>query len=101
MPAIPEQDVRHVAKLARLRLSDAEVTQYAAQLGNILDYVKMLESLNVSGVLPLAHALDQTNILRDDDAIAGMPVAEALSNAPDRDGDFFAVPKVLGDGGGA
>ncbi len=98
---ITDSDVRHVAKLARLHLSDAEVSATTAQLGSVLAYVGMLQELDVTGIEPLTHALDQTNVLRDDAPSPGLPVDEALENAPDRDGDFFAVPKVIGEGGGA
>lgn len=98
---ITETDVRHVAKLARLHLSDAEVAAMTTQLGSVLGYVGMLQELDVTGVEPLTHALDQVNVLRADEPSPGLPVEEALKNAPDRDGDYFAVPKVIGDGGGA
>lgn len=98
---ITEADVRHVAKLARLHLDDAEVPAYAAKLGQVLGYVSMLQEPDVAGVEPLTHALDQVNVLREDAAQAGLPAESALMNAPDRDGAYFAVPKVIGDGGGA
>ncbi len=98
---ITDSDVRHVAKLARLHLSDAEVSAMAVQLGSVLGYVGMLQELDVSGIEPLTHALDQTNVFRADEPLPGLPVEIALRNAPDRDGPFFAVPKVIGDGGGA
>jgi aspartyl-tRNA(Asn)/glutamyl-tRNA(Gln) amidotransferase subunit C len=98
---ITDSDVRHVAKLARLHLSEAEVAATTAELGSVLGYVGMLAELDVSGVEPLTHALDQINVLRDDAPEPGLPVDEALRNAPDRDGDYFAVPKVIGEGGGA
>ncbi len=98
---ITDSDVRHVAKLARLHLSDDEVFATTTQLGSVLGYVSMLLELDVSGIEPLTHALDQTNVLREDAPSPGLPVDEALKNAPDRDGDFFVVPKVIGEGGGA
>lgn len=99
--SITDSDVRHVAKLARLHLSDAEVSAMTAQLGNVLGYVGMLQELDVAEVAPLTHALDQTNVFRADEPATGLPVEVALCNAPERDGPFFAVPKVIGDGGGA
>lgn len=98
---ITDSDVRHVAKLARLHLSDAEVSAMTAQLGNVLGYVGMLQELDVADVAPLTHALDQVNVFRADVPVPGLPVEVALANAPERDGPFFAVPKVIGDGGGA
>lgn len=98
---LTESEVRHVAKLARLHVTDAEVPAYAAKLGQVLGYVAMLQELDVTGVEPLTHALDQVNVLREDVAQPGLPVEAALMNAPDRDDVYFAVPKVIGDGGGA
>ena len=102
---ISEADVRHVAKLSRLKLDDERVAHFTEQLGAILGYISKLNELNVDGVEPLAHPLDLTNVLRDDVEQPGIPIDAALNNAPDaaRDGDggFFKVPKVLGDGGSA
>lgn len=98
---ITESEVRHVAKLARLHLDDAEVSAYATKLGQVLGYVAMLGELDVSGVEPLTHALDQVNVLREDVAAPGLSAETALMNAPESDGAYFAVPKVIGDGGGA
>ena len=98
---IGEDDVRHVAKLSRLRLSDAEVTHFAGQLESILDYIAKLNELDVEGVEPLAHPLDVTNVLREDAERPGLTVEAALANAPDKSPPFFKVPKVLGEGSGA
>lgn len=98
---LTDKQVRHVAKLARLRLSDDEVHPMAQQLSAILAYVAQIEELDTDGVEPMAHPLDVTNVLRDDTPGPTLTTDEALANAPARDGDFFAVPKVLGDGGGA
>jgi aspartyl-tRNA(Asn)/glutamyl-tRNA(Gln) amidotransferase subunit C len=102
--ALTAEQVRHVAKLARLRLSAEEVGHYAGQLSAILGYIAKLNELNVEGVEPMAHALDRANVFRDDvppPEGLGMDVEVALANAPQRDGRFFQVPKVLGEGGGA
>ncbi len=98
---LSEDDVRKVAKLGRLRLSDAEVHQYAEQLSKVLDYIAKLGELNVEGIAEMAHALDQTNVLRPDVAEPGLTVEQALANAPDADPPFFKVPKVIDDGSGA
>jgi len=95
---ITEDDVRKVAKLSRLRLSDAEVTHFTGQLGDILGYVSKLEELDVEGVEPMAHPLDLTNVLRDDRERAGLSVDDALANAPAAEPPYFRVPKVLGGG---
>lgn len=98
---IDEARVRHIAKLARLKLSEDEVRVFAAQLGRILAYVQQLEQVDVTGVEPLAHPLPLTNVLRDDEPHAPLAVEAALANAPQREGSFFRVPTVLDPGAGA
>jgi len=93
--------VRHVGKLARIRLSDAEVDTFSRQLGQILDYVRQLNELDVTAVEPLAHALDVHNVFGEDAPADSLDVQLALREAPARDGDFFRVPRVLGDDSGA
>ena len=87
--------VAHVAKLARLELSDADRERLARQLSAILDYVEQLKQVPTDGVEPLAHPLPLSNVFRPDDPAPSLPVAAALANAPDRQGDFFGVPAVL------
>jgi aspartyl-tRNA(Asn)/glutamyl-tRNA(Gln) amidotransferase subunit C len=98
---ITEADVRHVAQLSRLKLDDQQVAFFTGQLANVLDYISKLNELNVEGVEPMPHPTDMTNKFRADIPAPGMPVEDALRNAPDADPPFFKVPKVLGDGGGA
>ena len=96
---LTEDQVRHVAKLARLHLSDDEVSAFRGQLDAILAYVAQLEELDTSEVSALAHCLPVKNVLRADVVRASLTNDQALANAPQRDGEFFAIPKVLGDGG--
>ena len=98
---ISQDDVRHVAKLSRLKLDDAQTEHFTEQLGAILGYISKLNELDVDDVEPLAHPLDLVNVLRDDVEQPGMPNDLALHTAPDAGDGFFKVPKVLGDGGGA
>lgn len=98
---LTEQQVRHVAKLSRLRLSDEEVHRMAEQLSAVLDYVSQLSELNVEGVEPMAHAMELTNVWREDVPGETLTVEQVLANAPQKDPPFFKVPKVIGDGGGA
>lgn len=98
---LTEQQVRHVAKLSRLRLSDEEVHRMAEQLSAVLDYVSQLSELNVEGVEPMAHAMELTNVWREDVPGATLTAEQVLANAPQKDPPFFKVPKVIGDGGGA
>jgi len=91
----PEQ-VIHVAKLGRLDLSDEQRRKFATQLENILEYVAKISQVDVSGVEPMAHALPLHNVLRDDVVEPSLPLEKVLMNAPDTDGPFFKVPKILG-----
>lgn len=94
---ITEDQVRHVAKLARLDCSDEEIATFTGQLGDILEYVAQLGQLDTANVEPLAHCLPVNNILREDVVKPSLTNDQALANAPQRDGEFFMVPKILGD----
>ena len=94
MSLTPEQVV-WVAHLARLDLPPADRDRLARQLSAILDYVDQLQQVDTAGVEPLAHPLPVQNVFRPDDPAPSLPPDAALANAPDRRGDFFAVPAVL------
>lgn len=89
------EKVRWVAHLARLDLDEDTLKLLAQQLGAILDYIDQLQAVDTAGVEPMAHPLVMSNIFRDDEPGHSLPVAEALANAPVRNGDFFGVPAVL------
>jgi aspartyl-tRNA(Asn)/glutamyl-tRNA(Gln) amidotransferase subunit C len=91
-------DVRKVARLARLELSEAEVETYARQLGQVLQYIDRLAEVDTDGVEPMAHAIEVANVLRSDVAAPSLPREAALANAPKADGRYFLVPPIL-DGG--
>jgi aspartyl-tRNA(Asn)/glutamyl-tRNA(Gln) amidotransferase subunit C len=88
-------DVRWVAQLARLQLSDPELETMARQLGAIVEYVNQLQEVKTDGIEPLYHASPIHNVFREDEPRPSLPVDEALANAPDRRGDFYGVPAVL------
>jgi len=88
-------DVRWVAHLARLELSDADLEKMTRQLSSIVDYVALLQQVNTDGVEPLAHPVELNNVFRPDESSPSLPVGAALANAPQRKGDFYAVPAVL------
>jgi aspartyl-tRNA(Asn)/glutamyl-tRNA(Gln) amidotransferase subunit C len=94
-------EVKKVARLARLELSEADLTAMTRQLSAIVDYFDQLQQLDTEGVEPLAHPLPIQNVLREDKLQPSLSVDEALRNAPSRIGDFFAVPAVLDSGDGA
>jgi aspartyl-tRNA(Asn)/glutamyl-tRNA(Gln) amidotransferase subunit C len=93
---ITPETVRQVAKLARLALDEQHVQKYAGQLESILGYVDQIRRADVSGVEPMAHAVPLHNVLRDDVPQPALPLEKVLQNAPDTDGPFFKVPKVIG-----
>ncbi len=93
--ALTPEEVRWVAHLARLELTDAELATMTRQLAAIVEYVDQLRQVNTEGVEPLAHALEVQNVFRADEPAPSLPVDEALTNAPDRRGDFYGVPAVL------
>jgi aspartyl-tRNA(Asn)/glutamyl-tRNA(Gln) amidotransferase subunit C len=78
-----------------LELTDAELETMTPQLSAIVDYVNQLQQVNTEGVEPMAHALEIHNVFRADEPAPSLPVDEALANAPQRQGDFYAVPAVL------
>ncbi len=87
--------VEHIAGLARLSLSGEEKEAMVSDLTNILHYVEKLEKLDVSKVEPTSHVLNLTNVTREDQPRPSMPVEEALSNAPDKSGNFYRVPRII------
>jgi len=96
----PSIDVRKVARLARLSVADEELTPLAAELASILDHAKGLEELDLSDVEPLSHAADLETVPADDAAGDELPREAIELMAPEMDGPFIAVPKVLGGGDG-
>ena len=97
MSRISADDVRKVAKLARLNLPDDKIATYTGQLESILGYVSQLEQVDTTGVPETTRAVEVTNVTRQD-GVDPTPVREEILNrAPQREGDFFRVPKILAD----
>jgi aspartyl-tRNA(Asn)/glutamyl-tRNA(Gln) amidotransferase subunit C len=94
--AITPDLVRNIAKLSRLTVDEEHLTRLTAQLESILHYVAKVGEADVAGVEPMAHALPLHNVLRDDVAGPSLPREKVLENAPETDGPFFKVPKVIG-----
>jgi aspartyl-tRNA(Asn)/glutamyl-tRNA(Gln) amidotransferase subunit C len=90
--AISRDEVLHVARLARLDLTDDEVERLGEQLDAILEAVGKVAELDLTAVQPTAHPLDLVNVWRDDEPRPSLTPDEALANAPDRNGDLFRVP---------
>jgi len=92
---ISKSDVEHVALLARLKLTDEETETLTFQLGQILEHAGKIAELDTGAVEPTAHAIPTVNVLRADKIGPELTADEALSNAPAREADAFAVPKIV------
>jgi aspartyl-tRNA(Asn)/glutamyl-tRNA(Gln) amidotransferase subunit C len=96
--AIDRNTVRHVARLARLALTNEEEERTAAQLGHVLDYIERLKGVDIEGVLPLSFAGDPGEAqksMRDDEPRPGLPRETVLKEAPEQDGSAFLVPRII------
>lgn len=94
---IDREQVHKVAHLARLELTDEEETEFTTQLGSILDYFEQLSELDTSKVKPTTRAIEVPNVTRLDDLQPFADREAILAGAPDQDGDFFKVPKILSE----
>jgi len=90
-------DVRHVAKLARIALSEEEVVRFGEQLGNLLEHVNVLSELDTASVPATAQVVESRNVERDDDVRPCLPRETVLSMAPQRQGGFFRVPRIIAE----
>ena len=98
MASISRADVEHVARLARLHLTDDEVDRMQTQLSNILEAIETLQQVDTSHVGPTASVIELENVMRDDEVRPGLTREAALANAPLRDDPFLRVPTVLQEG---
>jgi len=96
--AISEEQVRHVALLARLALTDEEVARLGEDLNSILGHIDTIQQLDLADVPPTAHALDVVNVTRPDEVRPGLSTAEALANAPEAAEGAFVIPRIVGGG---
>lgn len=92
---LSEDDVRKVAELARLNLSEQEVAELRPQLSKLIDYVAVLDEVDTDEVEPMVHAIEQTNVFREDIPTEPLSREEALANAPKTDGKYFLVPPII------
>jgi aspartyl-tRNA(Asn)/glutamyl-tRNA(Gln) amidotransferase subunit C len=100
MSRIDTKEVREIARLARLRLTEDEVARMARELDAILTHIEELRQLDTGAIEPMTHAVPFDCPMRDDRVGEMLPVDEALRNAPRRDGSFFEVPRVVPAAGG-
>ena len=94
---ISRADVAHVAKLARLDLTDDELEMFTGQLAAVLDHAADIEALDTDGVPPTAHPLPIVNVFRDDTPVASLDRAEVLAMAPEAEDGRFRVPRILSE----
>ena len=94
-PKISRHEVERVARLARLALSEDEMARVEHELSGILGYIDQLRGLDTSAVEPTSHAIPMVNVMRGDEVRPSYPVDAMLANAPERDGDFVRVPKII------
>lgn len=88
------KDVEHVAKLARLELSEEEKEKFSKQLGDILKYVEQMNEVDTTGVEPMSHAIPMVNVMREDKVVSEHTKEELMANAPLKEDGFFRVPKI-------
>lgn len=93
---VSREEVQHVAQLARLDFSEEEEARMADELSQILEYVDKLDELDTSGVAPMSHVLDVSNVFRPDEVKTRIDRGQALEPAPEADDEYFRVPKVVG-----
>jgi aspartyl-tRNA(Asn)/glutamyl-tRNA(Gln) amidotransferase subunit C len=97
MSRISADEVVHVARLARLRLTEPELKRFTHQLADVLDHAGDMAALDLDGVEPMAHPYPLRNVLRDDEPAPTLDRAEVLASAPRVEDDMFRVPPVLGE----
>lgn len=95
--AISQQQVEHIARLARLELNQEELLRVGEQMGRILDYVEQLEQLNTDGIEPASHALPLANVSRQDRIVNKLDFEAIFQNAPEQEGHFFRVPQIMSE----
>jgi aspartyl-tRNA(Asn)/glutamyl-tRNA(Gln) amidotransferase subunit C len=94
---LTRQEVEHVAKLARLSLSDEEIETFTEQLGAVLEYAQEMNALDITDLHPTAHPLNLENVMREDEYRDVLSRDEVLAEAPEAVDDRFGVPRILGE----
>jgi aspartyl-tRNA(Asn)/glutamyl-tRNA(Gln) amidotransferase subunit C len=92
---LSREDVLHIARLARVDLTEAEITRYSEQLSDLLEHFEVLQQVDTEGVPPTAQSIELRSVMRDDEVQPSLPPGDVLANAPRREGDFFRVKPVL------
>ena len=92
---LTREDVLHIARLARLGLTESELGKFSEQLSNILENFEILQQVDTADIQPTAQSITLQNVVREDEVAASLPQSQILDNAPGKDGDFFRVRAVL------
>lgn len=93
--AIDKETVKYAANLARMELQQKELEKLAGQLHSILDFIDKLKKVDIKNISPTSHILPLNNVLREDELRKSLPLEKTLKNSPQREGNFFSVPKVI------
>ena len=92
---IEKDDVKHVAQLARLKLTEKEINYFAKQLDSIINYIDQLKEVDISNVEPTTHVLPIQNVFREDTIQPSLKTKDTLKNAPSKENEFFKVPRII------
>jgi aspartyl-tRNA(Asn)/glutamyl-tRNA(Gln) amidotransferase subunit C len=92
---LSREEVLHIARLARVALTDEEITRMSEQLSDLLEHFEVLQKVDTSGVPPTAQSIDLQSVMRADEVIPSLPPDDILANAPRREEDYFRVRPVL------
>jgi len=95
MPLLREQ-VEHIARLSRLKLPPEEIEEFPERLTIIIDYMDQLKLADTEGIMPQSLLVEDESVFRRDEVFGSLPRGKALSNAPDKDNEYFRVPRVIG-----
>ena len=95
MEKITKETLQYVAKLAHLKFDEADIGRYTEKMAAVIGYFEKLNELDTKDVAPTSHAMNVTGGLQDDEVVRSQERDDILKNAPERDGDFYAVPKVV------
>ena len=92
---LSKEEVLHIARLARMALTEEEITRLSGQLSNLLEHFQVLQEVNTDNVEPMAQSVELRNVMREDNVAPSLPPEDVLANAPRREGEYFRVRAVL------
>ncbi len=95
--SVDKNEILKIASLAKLKFNDEEIEKFTSQFNEILNYMDKLNEIDTENVQPLSHPLDINNVMREDELFNSIETKDALLNAPDKDEQYFKVPKVIKD----